>query len=187
MRISATGKPSPLLRQRGLTLVEVLVVVLILGLMAGVVVMTLPSEEDTARIEAFHFAGQIKVAQELAVTRGEIVGLRMEESRYSFLAYRTAGWVPLVLPGAESADRTLQTGNVLSLSLDNEPVTGTAGGARPFSLSREDESEAPPDPDLVFLPTGLTPSFTVLFTGEMGDWQVVAGDDGTVMVEGADD
>lgn len=172
-------------RQRGLTLVEVLVVVAILGLMAGVVVMTLPSEEDTARSEAFRLASQVKVAQELAVTRGEIIGLRMEETRYSFVVYRAEGWSPLVLPGADGPAHSMGAETRVSLLLDSEPATGTAGGARPFSLARE-KDQPPPQPDLVFLPTGAAPSFTALFTGDRGGWQVVAADDGTVTVGGAD-
>ncbi|GGD00108.1 GspH/FimT family pseudopilin [Aquisalinus flavus] len=173
-------------RQRGMTLVEVLVVVVILGLVAGVVVMTLPSEEDTARIEAFGFASQVKVAQELAVTRGEIVGLRMEETRYSFVAYRADGWTSLVLPGAGGPEHSLAAETRSSLLLDSEPATGTAGGTRPFSLARESD-QPPPQPDLVFLPTGAAPPFTAMFTGPMGNWQVVAADDGSIIVEGADD
>jgi len=186
MRISAIGRTS--LRrqaQRGLTLVEVLVVVLILGLMAGVVVMTLPSDEDTAKAEAFRFASQVRVAQELAITRGQIVGLRTDSGGYDFLVYSANGWQPLTLPGNEAPAHQLGLDAQMSIELGGEPATGTAGGDQPFTLSRQEREALPPEPDLLFLPTGGNPAFTAFFTGPVMNWQVVSAADGTLTVEAA--
>lgn len=187
MPISATGRTKRRLKtQRGMTLVEVLVVVLILGLMAGVVVMTLPSDEDTAKAEAFRFANQIRTAQELAITSGQIVGLRMDSGGYDFLIYNANGWQALSLPGDEPVAHQLAVDTQMNLELEGEPATGTAGGDRAFTLSRERRDAPPAEPDIIFLPTGGNPAFTTLFNGPVRDWQVIAGNDGTVMVELAD-
>ena len=63
-------------RCRGFTLVEILVVIVILGLAAGVALVgTAPDERDVAAREARRFAGALEYAAQRAQFRNELLGV----------------------------------------------------------------------------------------------------------------
>lgn len=184
MPISATGNNTRHRSQYGFTLVEVLTVVVILGLMAGVVVLSLPTREDPGKVAAFRLAMDVRAAQERAITHGELAGLSVTGAGWDFSVYRRGAWQDLTLPGTEEAGRELPPALALSLLPDSEPVEGTAGGSRRFSLSRRgEEEEAETMPVILFFPAGDVTAFTATITGPLRDWRVVMAADGTVRVE----
>ncbi|WP_300393124.1 GspH/FimT family pseudopilin [Henriciella sp.] len=122
-------------RQAGMTLVEVMIVVFIVGLVAGVAVMTIP-ERESPREKAVRELGQaVRDIQDQAILTGDTLALRATDGAVTLLRWDGYEW---------QATRR----NVLELP-DGVSV----------QLVRPDESRAPEDHGgrmLVFDPLGVT-------------------------------
>ncbi|WP_300381591.1 prepilin-type N-terminal cleavage/methylation domain-containing protein [Henriciella sp.] len=80
--------------QSGMTLVEVLLVIFIMGLVAGVAVTTLP-ERESPQEEAVRELGQsIRTIQDQSVLTGDVLALRTEKGRVSLLRWDGYEWQP---------------------------------------------------------------------------------------------
>jgi general secretion pathway protein H len=73
-------------RRKGLTLVEVLVVLAIVGVIAAMVTLSVRSQGDEARIEANRFADRLRLAADEALIAGRPVTLTMDPAGYAFSA-----------------------------------------------------------------------------------------------------
>ncbi|MFN3857635.1 MAG: GspH/FimT family pseudopilin [Caulobacter sp.] len=93
-RTSATGTDAPA-RRGGFTLIELMVVVAILGLMAAVVVVAIPSGTTTLASEGERFAARLKRAQEEAILTGRGVAVTFTDRGYAFQHHRAGAWSPL--------------------------------------------------------------------------------------------
>lgn len=80
--------------RNGFTLVELMVVIVIMGLVAGAVVLTL-RQDTSARDEAVMLAGRIAAVRDEAVLRGRPTGLWVNPSGFGFEHYREREWQPL--------------------------------------------------------------------------------------------
>ena len=93
--ISVTGKAivSPG-RQRGLTLLEILLVVLIIGLLSTVAVLTLPSDngQREVRTMAERMVSLFRYARQEAVFSGVTHGIVWRDGRPELLRRSEAGW-----------------------------------------------------------------------------------------------
>ena len=116
--------------QRGMTLVEVMTVLFIVGLTAGLVTLTLPQRPTQEQASAQAFATVLRDAQDQAIFAGQPVGLRLTEQGYALVQWRRDGWRPAGI--AKAFPRTIEI----------VPVGDVADQ---------------PDgwPDLVFDPTGI--------------------------------
>lgn len=81
-------------RRNGFTLVELMVVLVLMGLAASAVVLTL-RPPDAARSEAVMLAGRIAALRDEAVLRGLPTGLWVEARTFGFEQYRGGEWTPL--------------------------------------------------------------------------------------------
>jgi general secretion pathway protein H len=92
MRTSAAGRADRVLpgRTHGFTLVELMVVITIVGLIAGLAVLALPDPEGGVRAEAVKFAARAKAAQERAVMDNRPVAIMLGEGGYAF-EWRSGG------------------------------------------------------------------------------------------------
>ncbi|WP_265528076.1 GspH/FimT family protein [Sphingomicrobium marinum] len=81
--------------RNGFTLVELLVVLVILGLAAGAVALTLPTGDDRVRGEATAFAGKVAALRDRAILEGRPAGLWVQPSGYGFEVREEGAWVPL--------------------------------------------------------------------------------------------
>lgn len=93
MPTSATGADAPH-RERGFTLVELMVVLVVLGLMTSVVVMAVPRGPSLAA-EAETFAARLSRAQEEAVLTNRAIGVRVDGQGYAFRRRNGGVWAPL--------------------------------------------------------------------------------------------
>lgn len=138
MPTSATGTDRS--RRAGFTLVELLVVLTILGLCAGVVVATAPDPRPSLREEAERFAVRLSRAGEEAVLSNRRVAAVVDAQGFRFERATRAGWTDLTAtsfrPGAwDSQTRLVGLPAEAAARVEFEP-TGSAEPAA-FVLARE--------------------------------------------------
>lgn len=90
MPISATGNS-----ERGFTLIELMVVLLIVGLAAGAVMLSMPDPRGRLSDEAERFAARAAAARDLAILEGRPVAVRVTARGYAFDRRQAGAWVPL--------------------------------------------------------------------------------------------
>ena len=74
--------------QAGMTLVEVMAVLFIVGLTAGIVTLTLPENPSDEEASAQAFARVLTDAQDRAIMTGQPVGLNLTERGYMLVQWR---------------------------------------------------------------------------------------------------
>ncbi|WP_374467846.1 GspH/FimT family pseudopilin [Phenylobacterium sp.] len=91
---SATG-PSRAPAERGFTLVEVMVALLVMALLTSAVLLTVPDPGPRLADEAERLAGRLAHAREAALTANRPVEMVIDAEGYAFREQRRGVWVPL--------------------------------------------------------------------------------------------
>lgn len=146
------------MKQRGLTLIEVLVVTFILAVMIGVVTLRLTRDDrDVVRDEADRLVVLLHAAREEAILQGGLLMLDMRPTTYRFLRPDDKGkFVPVA--EAPFTPRHLPERMDLRLELEGQP--GPQG--------------------IVLDPSGVLPAFRIAFTLNNARWWVLGQNDGKV-------
>jgi general secretion pathway protein H len=92
MRISATGN-DPLTRERGFTLVELMVVLSIIAVATTAVLFALPDPGRGLRDSAERFAAQAATVRDAAVMGASPMAIRFDAHGYHFEHYADGGWL----------------------------------------------------------------------------------------------
>ncbi len=145
--------------ERGFSLVEVMIVVAIIGLMASVVVLSLPSKSTELR-QSVQRTEQVLVAlSRRSVLSGRIVGVAFTETGLSTFSLTDDGWV---------FDNAMLNDGVFRW----EPASLVA-----VKVEGTDQAvgDGQATPHIWYLPTGEHPAFELSFAGHAGSAQLSAG------------
>ncbi len=92
MPILPAGKIKTRSQQAGFTLVEILVVLLIVGLMAGAVVMNMPAREDPWHQQGRLMAGRMELAAQTSMIDQKPMGISFTDDGYEIVRYSREIW-----------------------------------------------------------------------------------------------
>ena len=81
--------------EQGFTLIELMVVLFIIGLVAGAVVLALPGDSAALSEDADRFAARVAAARDEAVVSARPIAVWIAPSGYGFDARQDRAWVPL--------------------------------------------------------------------------------------------
>lgn len=164
--------------ERGLTLVELLVVMVILGLASSLVLLNAPPSRAVVERDALRFASSVKIALDEMVLSGATYRLVVDAAGYGFERYAGGEW------GTKGVDRTFQRAE-----FDNG-VTATveiedAALANARALGEDEPKEAEQDePKVIRLdPIGPPATFTLRLLSSQGAYLVTLGPDGKMTVK----
>ena len=164
--------------QRGLTLVELLVVLVVMGLVGAVAVATLPPSVGPAQETADRLAARLPGLVDEAIVRARPLGLDADARGLTVLTYEAAGWTPretMDLP----RDLRLDLAAADEILPPDPPPSGTLLIYRPPG-----EAEAPPPPPpppVVVSSTGEVTPFVLIVEGRER-WRLVVDASGDAEV-----
>ena len=144
--------PSRFNQASGFTLVEILVVLIIVSVMSGIVVTSLPSSFQNSDFdeESLRLKTVIELIREESLTRASEYGLKTDKDNYSFFVYNEIEQNWTQLNTKPYAEHKLGYGILLKTSIeDNELI---------LTDEEDEESSVPKAPRILLLSSGeMTP------------------------------
>lgn len=120
--------------ERGMTLVEVMMVIFLIGLTSSIVVFTMPERVKPIEKAADRLTRDVRMAADRAILTGRVQGIDLLEDGYARVEWQNEDWVVLRGAGSQREDAQIR-------------ILNTGGGA--------DEAQ----PELIFDPTGVNEAF----------------------------
>ncbi|MCL1124014.1 type II secretion system minor pseudopilin GspH [Shewanella surugensis] len=163
-----------MLRQKGFTLMEVLLVVLLMGLAAAAVTLSMSGAGKARALErtAQQFMQSVELVLDETVMSGDFVGIVVEKDHYKFVFYDEGKWKPLkndrLLGEREMAPDVEMTLVVEGLPLvqDDEEDTSSWTDDGPFIEKTAEEKKKFPEPQIFLFPSGEMSAFELMFSGQ---------------------
>lgn len=94
----AAVKPRRFFKDAGVSLVEALMALLIVGLLAGAIALAAPAPDARARAAAETFAARLMLAGDESVLRNRTIAMAISAEGYSFMALEPQGWQSFTPP-----------------------------------------------------------------------------------------
>lgn len=160
----------PAHKEAGFTLVEILCVLAVLGLTAGLVVLNLPRAEDPFKTEVQTFATQLNIAMRDSAIDGRVRGVEVNEGGYALLEY-SGDW-------AQITSTEWQDVFKVQLSIEDQRIDFKD---RAKVLAGQTDTIAAP---LIYLdPTGGVTAFELEMEGRETSYRLTTNLRGRVSVE----
>lgn len=152
---------TPAARNRGFTLLELLVVLVILAVVAATAVLSVGTlgRDETLQDESLRLVTLLRLASEEAVLNGRDLGLHLEEDNYRFLVYSRdeLRWLPVDDDRVFRA-RPLPDGLFFTLAVEDREV-----------ILEPVEDEATIEPQIAILSSGDLTAFELFLAREFTD------------------
>ncbi|WP_299009361.1 type II secretion system minor pseudopilin GspH [uncultured Shewanella sp.] len=161
------------LRQKGFTLMEVLLVVLLMGLAAAAVTLSMGGAGKDSALEktAQQFMQSVDLVLDETVMSGDFVGIVVEPDHYQFVIYDEGKWQPLKNDRLLS-EREMPSGVDMSLVVEGLPLvqedeekSSSFTDDGPFIEKTDEEKKKFPDPQILLFPSGEMSAFELTFAG----------------------
>ncbi|QSX37438.1 type II secretion system minor pseudopilin GspH [Shewanella sedimentimangrovi] len=155
---------------RGFTLVEVLLVVLLIGLAATAVTLTLPGSGIKEQLDkaARQFMAVTDMVRDEAVLSGQMLGLVIEDNSYRYVIYKDGKWQSLEQERL-LAKREMEQGVSLNLIVEGLPLVQEdeeqeSWFEEPLIEQSEEEKRKYPEPQIIIFPSGEMNAFELAFS-----------------------
>ncbi len=160
----------------GFTLVELLVVMLIVAMMAGVIVLNMPPPRSGEKNQAEVFAARLNLAAELAVMTGSMIGLEVDPTGYRYFRFVDGKWAPH--DGGQLKDENFPADVTVDIT-----VTDLSLKNQTRDSSRTEDDEDLPAPNVFISPTGETTPLSAQFVSRRGSLMVSLDSSGNVTLD----
>ena len=186
-------------RQRGFTLLELLVVMVLMAIMSAAAISTLNFSigDEDIETEARRIGALVSLAAEEALLTGREIGMELDQRQLRFWYFDDLQqqWLPLDQEGGPFRNRTLPDGIETDLVLEGRPVTLRRSDANDDESNKTSQDTMPgqqaalrdeqPEPQVLMFSSGQMTAFTFLLEDVALDaeWRVEADLLGRVTVE----
>lgn len=171
---SAVNRCPPSHRQRGFTLLEILLVIFIVGVMATVATLNLGGDEFDDRLEkeTRKLTAQISLLQDEAIVQSRELGVKLWQNGYRFWAWdKENGWLPLQGDDDFKPHLTIEDAEI-SLTINGQPIpldiVPVKGFPAVLAKPNPDVTPAAPDfrqniPHILLFSSGEATTFELAF------------------------
>ncbi len=161
-----SAKGSFTYRAKGFTLVEILLVVVIIGVMAGLALLALGGNESRLlQLEASRLQQRLLLAQDEAGFRQQNLGLQIDSDGYEFLQYDEDNdqWLPLQDPKLSQHQFELPVN--LRLELEGSPLLIAPNREEsPGGASQAGIGDQATQPNILLLASGENSAFSLVLS-----------------------
>lgn len=150
---------------RGFSLVEVLIVMVIIGLISGLAVMNMPPPTDVIETKLKRLTAQINAAAERAIINGNSTAFGVTQGGYQIFQYQDQNWQSMATGLWDEGNKN-QAGHV-EIELEKQ------GNILPLSSDSR--------PQIIFEPTGIYAPFVIKVGKDQISYTITSQDDGSVV------
>lgn len=174
------------LRHAGFTLMEVMLVILLMGLTAAAVTMSIGNSGPQQALDrtARQFIAATEMVLDETVLSGQFIGIVIEKTSYQFVFYKDGKWDPLDKDRLLS-EKQMEPGVVMNLVLDGLPLVqddeeDDSWFEEPLIEPSADDKKKHPEPQVMLFPSGEMSAFELTFIAKTDKGQqaeaLVVGD-----------
>ncbi|MEC4726195.1 type II secretion system minor pseudopilin GspH [Shewanella sp. D64] len=158
--------------QKGFTLMEVLLVILLMGMAASAVTMSMSGADKQRDLEktAQQFMAATEMVLDETVLSGHFIGIVVEKESYKYVIYDEGKWKPLTNDRI-LGERQMEAGVRIDLVLDGLPLVQDdeekdSWFEEPLIEKSEEDKKKFPEPQILLFPSGEMSAFELMFVSE---------------------
>ncbi|TRY12259.1 type II secretion system minor pseudopilin GspH [Shewanella hanedai] len=158
--------------QKGFTLMEVLLVILLMGMAASAVTMSMSGADKKRELEktAQQFMAATEMVLDETVLSGHFIGIVVEKESYKYVVYDEGKWKPLTKDRI-LGERQMEPGVRIDLVLDGLPLVQDdeeqdSWFEEPLIEKSEEDKKKFPEPQILLFPSGEMSAFELMFVSD---------------------